>query len=69
MHKFCQIGKLLPGCDGAEDIIIDGRLQQGGWANMCEGHHRVMGCGLGVGKGQKFRIDPESGKKLEKLEG
>jgi len=61
---------MLPGCDGSPDIIIDGRMQMGGgWANMCEGHHKLMGVGLGVGKGQKFRIDPETGEKLEKLEG
>jgi len=69
VHPHCDIGRMLPGCDGPEDVIIDGRTINGPWANMCVGHHKAVGVGLGTGRGQKWRIDPESGRKIEKLEG
>lgn len=37
-----------------EDIFIDGRTQNGPWANMCIDCHTDNGCGLGTGRGQKY---------------
>lgn len=34
--------------------IYDGATQLGPWANMCESHFRIIGVGLGTGKGQKL---------------
>ena len=43
--------------------IVDGKTVYGPWAWMCERCHRVMGVGLGTGKGQLY--DVATGKKLE----
>lgn len=37
-------------------IFIDGATQTGGWAILCEGCHRENGCGLGLGRGQKYEL-------------
>ncbi len=39
---------LIPG------VFIDGRTRMGPWACMCETCHAEVGCGLGVGNGQKY---------------
>ena len=36
--------------------FIDGRTKIGFWANMCPACHKEFGVGLGIGKGQKFKI-------------
>ena len=43
-----------------EDSFIDGRLaEHGSWAIMCELCHKVYGVGLGLGKGQLYRLNKE----------
>ena len=46
-------------CDICQDKIlsefVDGKTQQGPWANMCRCCHKEHGCGLGTGKGQKYQ--------------
>lgn len=36
-------------------VFVDGKTHMGPWANMCPGCHRAHGCGLGLGKGQKYK--------------
>jgi len=36
------------------DIFVDGALQQGSWALMCEACHQIFGHGFGVGRGQGY---------------
>lgn len=40
--------------------IVDGATRVGSWANMCKACHKVYGRGLGVGKGQLYRLAPQS---------
>ena len=42
---------------------VDGKTKLGPWATMCAACHRVMGVGLGTGRGQLY--DTQSGTKLE----
>ena len=35
-------------------VFVDGRTKHGPWANMCPRCHASAGCGLGLGKGQKY---------------
>lgn len=36
--------------------FVDGRTIGGPWANMCLDCHAVNGAGLGLGKGQHYRL-------------
>jgi len=47
---FCdQEGKQVP-------AKVDSKTKQGPWANMCEKHNKLHGCGkLGTGYGQEFK--------------
>lgn len=38
----------------AGDMFIDGAMQLGSWALMCESCHQVIGCGFGIGRGQGY---------------
>ena len=49
--------------EGLKDCFIDGKTTYGPWATMCPTCHNLFGCGLGLGKGQKYDLDT-----LEKLE-
>jgi len=42
--------------DTLKDSFIDGRTKTGFWAIMCEACHKEFGVGLGVGKGQKYKL-------------
>jgi len=37
--------------------FIDGATQYGPWANMCPSCHKARGRGLGMGKGQKYKLE------------
>lgn len=45
-----------------KSIFVDGNTSLGGWANMCPSCHKVYGRGLGIGKGQKYKLDKTDGK-------
>lgn len=53
IYTNCQI------CEHKLDkFFIDGKLLgRGTWAIMCVNCHREMGSGLGVGRGQKYKLD------------
>ena len=50
-------------CDTCDKPItstfVDGATIMGPWGNMCLGCHRKFGVGLGTGKGQLFRKQPD----------
>lgn len=39
-------------------LAIDGKTVHGPWANMCEDCFTFYGVGLGLGKGQTYRVVP-----------
>lgn len=41
------------------NIFVDGRIKFGPWAIMCQICHRKHGCGLGVGRGQKYGLQQD----------
>jgi hypothetical protein len=41
------------GCECKKELI-DGATREGPWAVMCPKCHRIHGCGLGSGVGQKY---------------
>ena len=41
------------------DIVIDGKTVYGCWAMMSEESFKKYGCGLGLGLGQKYQIQPD----------
>lgn len=43
------------GGEPIDDVMIDGRTVGGWWALMAPSTHEIMGCGLGVGRGQRYR--------------
>jgi len=51
--KACQL------C-GAErcEVIVDGATRSGPWAYMCVDCHKEAGYGLGIGRGQMYKLDP-----------
>lgn len=55
--------------DGIQVLAAyDGATQYGPWANMCEKHFKVIGVGLGTGKGQRLiyiESDPQTGEASE----
>jgi hypothetical protein len=53
----CQI----PGCGTKlHGEFVDGKTTHGPWGLMCPRCHRLYGMGLGKGKGQKYRLDPQT---------
>ena len=48
----------IPECDLCYDhqkAVYDCKVVgQSAWANLCEKHFSIYGCGLGLGKGQKL---------------
>jgi hypothetical protein len=47
--------------DDIDDVFVDGKMQGGGWAFMCIPCHAERGLGFGLGQGQEFTSDPETG--------
>lgn len=53
----------LPPCDFCEQVngpklaTYDGKTKSGSWAYMCEQHFKEHGVGLGLGKGQRLKIE------------
>ena len=47
--------------------FVDGKTRQGPWAIMSNASHRLYGVGLGLGKGQRYRKQPDG--KWLKVEG
>lgn len=51
-------GRVPKTCDVCEedigDYFVDGRTHYGFWAVMCVQCHQSIGCGLGIGNGQKY---------------
>lgn len=70
--RVIWIGSQIKGCQTCgiplKNIFIDGRTRGGSWAIMCEECHSIMGVGLGVGRGQKYQLDEETGEWV-KVEG
>jgi hypothetical protein len=47
----------LPVCDFCPLLAaVDGKTEQGPWANMCRIHFEILGVGLGLGKGQALVV-------------
>lgn len=57
----------LCGCE-IKDSFIDGVTQYGPWGIMCRPCHSRRGCGLGQGKGQRYKKEATTGK-YYKIEG
>jgi hypothetical protein len=47
--------------------MVDGATRQGPWAMMTPKSHKVHGRGLGIGKGQRYKKQPDG--KWLKVEG
>lgn len=45
--------------------FIDGKTKLGPWGLLCISCHAKMGCGLGLGKGQKYELRPDGWLKIE----
>ena len=64
------MGDLPETCDVCNRKIdatfVDGKTQQGPWGILCLRCHKVHGCGLGTGKGQRYVL---SGDRFVKEEG
>lgn len=44
-------------CDrDTKSAYVDGKTAGGPWANMCLKCHKMYGCGLGTGLGQKYEM-------------
>ncbi len=54
------IGEAPKRCDLCTDKLVstwvDGRTTAGVWANMCPRCHLSRGVGLGIGKGQMYKV-------------
>jgi len=47
----------MPRCSFCHQMAeYDGKTNQGPWAYMCDTHFKILGCGLGLGKGQKLVV-------------
>ena len=57
-HTEVKVSK-LPDCDicGSPEATYDGKTKLGPWASMCETCFKVHGVGLGLGLGQKLRVN------------
>ena len=42
-----------------KDEFIDGRTRDGHWAIMAPSSHRIHGYGLGMGRGQRYKKQPD----------
>lgn len=46
-----------------DGVMIDGAMRLGGshtsWANVCEPCHKLLGVGIGTGKGQRYEWNSE----------
>lgn len=40
-----------------KNVFVDGKTNMGPWGIMCFTCHRTHGCGLGLGRGQKYRMN------------
>ena len=53
------LSQIPTNCDTCHKSIdgtfVDGKTNMGPWALMCEKCHQKFGCGLGIGKGQKYQ--------------
>lgn len=49
------------------DTFVDGATKFGPWGFMCPSCHPKVGCGLGLGRGQKY-VKQENGQ-FKKVEG
>jgi hypothetical protein len=55
----------LPNCDLCSEAGTttpagyDAKTKRGPWGYLCEGHYKIHGIGLGLGKGQKLRVVPQ----------
>jgi hypothetical protein len=38
------------------DTFVDGKINGGVWGIMCPACHKLYGNGLGIGKGQQYRL-------------
>jgi hypothetical protein len=47
----CEVGQ-----EPLDSVAIDGKTKMGPWAWMCEDCHRRIGTGIGLGKGQKYKL-------------
>jgi hypothetical protein len=45
-----------------DQYYVDGKTQLGPWANMCIGCHTRFGRGIGLGRGQKYKVTCLDGK-------
>ncbi len=44
----------IPQCDFCDEPgVYDAKTPSGPWANLCEADFKRLGCGLGLGRGQK----------------
>ena len=72
MEKKYWCGSKPESCDicmsKISDMFIDGRTVYGPWANMCPACYQQVGVGLGTGKGQKYKLEPDTCK-FYKVEG
>ncbi len=56
--------------DPIDDEFVDGKTRLGPWANMCPSCHGRHGVGVGLGRGQRYRQNPNrEGVVFEKVEG
>lgn len=62
-HKI-WIGTSPIKCDLCKEKIsltfIDGKTIYGPWAFLCPTCHSLAGCGLGIGRGQKYNYHEET---------
>lgn len=50
----------IPKCDMCDKLAAyDGKTQFGPWGNMCVGHFKLFGVGVGLGKGQMYVLAGE----------
>lgn len=57
MAKVTTVVDTIPGCDmpGCDDpAYADAAVPGQGWGYWCEAHFDRLGCGLGLGRGQKL---------------
>ena len=47
----------FPGCDFCPGLAeYDGKTKAGPWAYICGDHFKMLGVGLGLGKGQQLEV-------------
>lgn len=45
--------------------FVDGKTKMGPWGILCLACHKAKGCGLGLGKGQKYELKEGEFVKIE----